>query len=101
MHTRNITMDGQEYVMVPRAEWERLQRPRPVAGREYTLDDVRKSLAGKMARRREAAGLTQAQLARLAGLRVETISRLENAQHMPSPRTFDKLDCVLSQTPAL
>jgi ribosome-binding protein aMBF1 (putative translation factor) len=99
MHTHNVILDGREYVMVPRAQWERLQTTRS-SKREYTLDDVRQSLAAKMVRRRESAGLTQAELARRAGVRQETISRLENSQHMPSPRTFDKLDRILSEAEA-
>lgn len=95
MHTRNITLDGQEYVMVRRGDWERLQGG-ITSEREYTLDDVRRSLAAKFTRRRQAAGLTQAQLAKRAKVRVEAISRLENAQHMPSIRTFDKLDQALA-----
>lgn len=99
MHTRNVVLDGQEYVLVRRLDWDRLQAAKSPR-KEYSLEDVRQSLAGKMARRREAAGLTQAELAKRAGVRVETISRLENAQHMPSASTFDKLDQVLSASPS-
>lgn len=63
----------------------------------YTLEHVRLSLANKMSARRKAAGLTQAQLARLARVRVETISRLENALHMPSVRTFGRIERALSR----
>jgi ribosome-binding protein aMBF1 (putative translation factor) len=93
MHTRTAILDGQEYVMVRRVDWDRLR----IGGdkKEYTLDDVRRSLAAKMVRRRQAAGLTQSELARRAKVRVETISRLENAQHMPSVRTFDRINHVL------
>jgi ribosome-binding protein aMBF1 (putative translation factor) len=80
--------------MVRRVDWDRLR----VSGdkKEYTLDDVRRSLAAKMVRHRQAAGLTQSELARRAKVRVETISRLENAQHMPSVRTFDRINHVLN-----
>jgi transcriptional regulator with XRE-family HTH domain len=51
-----------------------------------------------MSARRKAAGLTQVQLAKLARVRVETISRLENGLHMPGIKTFDKIDRALSRT---
>ena len=62
--------------------------PPPFRDGRYGLEHVRISLANKMGARRKAVGLTQAQLARLARVRVETISRLENALHMPGARTF-------------
>jgi transcriptional regulator with XRE-family HTH domain len=62
------------------------------------IEHVRISLANKMIARRKSAGLTQTELARLSGVRVETISRMENGRHMPSVRTFDKLDRALNRT---
>jgi transcriptional regulator with XRE-family HTH domain len=62
-----------------------------------SIEEVRASLANKTVARRKAAGLTQSQLARLAKVRVETISRLENGSHMPSVSAFDKLDRALCQ----
>jgi DNA-binding XRE family transcriptional regulator len=71
--------------------------PPPSRDGTYTLQHVRISLANKMRARRKAAGLTQARLANLARVRVETISRLENGLHMPGQRTFDRIDRVLSR----
>jgi transcriptional regulator with XRE-family HTH domain len=65
----------------------------------YGIEDVRNSLAKKMVARRKAAGLSQAQLAAAARVRVETISRLENGLHMPSVRTFDRIDRALRRKP--
>ena len=109
MTVRKVTMDGREYVMIPRRQWEAMahlsgtgrdtlhKAPSPSANGAYTLNDVRISLANKIISRRIAAGLTQARLAKLARVRVETISRLENGLHMPSVRTFDKIDQVLKR----
>jgi DNA-binding XRE family transcriptional regulator len=110
MATKSITMNGKEYVLVPRKEWEkmadRLQRtngrealpvPPPYPDGTYGIEHVRISLANKISTRRKAVGLTQAQLARLARIRVETISRLENGQHMPGVRTFEKIERALNR----
>ena len=109
MTVRKVTIDGREYVMIPRRQWEAIARhpgasrdvlhkaPSPSADGSYTLNDVRISLANKIISRRKAAGLTQARLAKLAGVRVETISRMENALHMPSVRTFDKIELALKR----
>jgi DNA-binding XRE family transcriptional regulator len=107
MTVRKVMMSGRAYVLVPLKQWQALIRrssgaragpPRqlpPLAGGSYTLEHVRISLANKMAARRKAAGLTQQQLAKRAGVRAETISRLESALHMPGPRTFEKLERAL------
>ncbi|MGB7160860.1 MAG: helix-turn-helix transcriptional regulator [Tepidisphaeraceae bacterium] len=109
MTVRTVRMDGRDYVLVPRKQWEKMthrptadqgkaiQLPPALPDGSYTLDHVRLSLANKMISRRKAAGLTQARLAKLARVRVETISRLENGLHMPSSRTFDQIDRALTR----
>lgn len=103
MSVRNVTLDGQHFVLVPRHQWKTMiqsARSTPsvqTSGETFGIDDVRKSLASRMAGRRRAAGLTQSQLARMARVRVETISRLENGLHMPGVRTFDKIDRALAR----
>ena len=106
MILRNVTMDGKEYVLVPRKQWDAIARkaqaiplkmPPPLPDGSYGIEHVRISLANKMTARRKAGGLTQAQLARLARVRVETISRLENGLHMPSVRTFDRIERALNR----
>src|ERR1700722_17548188 len=96
MKVLDVTMDGHRYVMVPRAQWKAMQRgasapaPKllkqsaPLPDGNFGIEHVRVSLANKMIARRKAAGLTQTELARLSGVRVETISRMENGRHMPS-----------------
>src|SRR4051794_16773666 len=101
---QKLIRNGREYVLVPRERWEQLNGkaggkplvlPKPARDGSYTLQHVRMSLANKMLARRKAAGLTQARLAKLARVRVETISRLENGLHMPGVRTFDRIDRAL------
>ena len=59
---------------------------------EATLDAI---LARQIIRRRRAAGWSQADLATRAGVRQETVSRLESGKHAPNVTTVDKLDRVL------
>ena len=47
--------------------------------------------------RRIAAGLTQQELARRAGVRYETISRLEGAKHVPRQETILRIDQALRE----
>ena len=54
---------------------------------EYT----RIAIARDLIRDRKAAGLSQQQLAELAGVRQETISRLETGKHTAGTKTIQKL----------
>jgi transcriptional regulator with XRE-family HTH domain len=53
------------------------------------------SIARTLIRRRIEAGLTQKALAKRAGVRLETISRLESAKHRPTRETILRLDKAL------
>jgi DNA-binding XRE family transcriptional regulator len=59
---------------------------------EQTLDVI---VAQQIIRRRRAARWTQAELAERAGLRQETISRIESGKHAPNVTTVDKIDRAL------
>lgn len=48
-------------------------------------------LGRRIARHREAIGLTQAQLAELVEVHQETISRIENGRRVPSLITIDRI----------
>jgi len=49
------------------------------------------SLTAKLKRRRQATGLSQAELARRAGVRPETLNRIERGRTMPDFATIRKL----------
>jgi transcriptional regulator with XRE-family HTH domain len=49
------------------------------------------SLAEKLIRRRQASGLGQAELARRAGIRAETLNRIERGRTTPDFATIRKL----------
>jgi DNA-binding XRE family transcriptional regulator len=60
-------------------------------------ETLRVILARNIIARRKATGLTQAGLAKLAGVRQETLSRLESGKHAPTVTTVDKIDTALKR----
>src|ERR1700682_669703 len=103
---QTIVVDGKPYVLLPRDEYERLTTlakaadlpafPKPDAEGNYpAVEYARASLARKIIRDRTAVGLSQRQWALRAGVRVETLCRIETGKHTPSVATIEKLDRVL------
>jgi DNA-binding XRE family transcriptional regulator len=103
---QTILFDGKPYVILPRSEYDRLTTlakaaelpPLPEAdehGHYPAVDYARASLARKIIRDRVAAGLSQRELAARAGIRVETLCRIETGKHTPSVPTVDKIDRAL------
>jgi DNA-binding XRE family transcriptional regulator len=106
-----VTLAGQRFVIVPEPEYRRLRQtclegplPEwPVAdadGNYPAIETLRTMLARDLAEKRRALGLTQAELAQRAGVRPETVNRLELGKHSPSVRTVDKLDTALREVEA-
>ncbi len=105
MTLHDVVMDGRKYVMIPRDEWDRFAKhlpdpdllpgPPPNADGSFSPDQVRVMLCNKVILLRKKAKLTQAQLAKRAGIRVETISRLESGKHIPSVRTLEKIEAAI------
>ena len=60
-------------------------------GRFPALEYARISLARDLIRDRTGVGLSQQRLADLAGVRQETLSRIETGKHTASQRTVDKI----------
>ncbi len=70
--------------------------PKPNKRGNYrAVEYARASLARKVIRDRVATGLSQRELARLAGIRVETICRIETGKNTPSVPTIDRIDRAL------
>lgn len=103
MDRASLNLGGREYVVVPRAEYVRLQGlanlpAYPRADRHGNVPAVefaRLSLARKILRGRIDAGLMQKDLAKRAGIRVETLCRIEAGKHTASVGTIDKIEKAL------
>jgi len=103
-----VKLDGREYVIVARNEYERLAKLAKVAdlpalpepdeeGNLPAVEYARTSIARDVVRQRVALGLNQRDLARLAGVRVETLCRIETGKHTASTATLAKLARALER----
>lgn len=97
---RRVELDGVRYVILRESVFEWLCRAAEVEqGGESPADNNpaegngldRTSLAEKLVRRRRAGGLSQAELARRAGVRAETLNRIERGHSTPDFATVRKL----------
>lgn len=111
MVCQNLTVAGKEFVIISKADFEQLSR------RAEVIDDVaipslppalpdgtypalrsgRAVLARKLIRRRWGVGLTQAELARRARIRAETLNRIEKAKVTADTATVARIVRVLEQ----
>lgn len=97
---RIVELDGTRYVILREPLFEGLCKKAAIAPATPPADDDslapgfdldRASLAEKLARRRRATGFSQAKLARRAGIRPETLNRIERGRSTPDFRTVRKL----------
>jgi DNA-binding XRE family transcriptional regulator len=112
MSAGHMEINGRRYMIVDEAEYSRLATgsagalpvreedlpPFPNAdadGNVPAMEYARASLARKIIIERSARGWTQTELARRAGVRVETINRLENARHTADLATAKKIQNAL------
>ena len=111
---QRIEVAGKRFVLLEEPVYERLCRdageavvdddvlpplPKPDAnGRFPAIEYTRVSLARNLIRDRKSVGLSQERLAELAGIRQETISRLESGKHTATPGTIAKIDRVITAT---
>jgi DNA-binding XRE family transcriptional regulator len=103
---QTVTLAGQRFVIIPEAEFRRLARdagglplpPRDDRGNYPAAEALQVSIARSILRGRRAAGLTQVELARLAGIRPETLNRIEKGKHAPSVATVDRIERALAKS---
>jgi DNA-binding XRE family transcriptional regulator len=109
MAKQTIQLAGKAYVIVERDEYERLATLAKAAelpslpdadaeGNYPAVEYLRASIARDIIRDRQAIGLSQRELAHLAGIRVETLCRIETGKHTPSVATVDKIDRALKKS---
>lgn len=91
---QTIVLDGKRFVILPEAEYQRIAGlpPADAAGNRPAVSAMRAVLARDIIRDREQVGWSQAELARRAGIRVETLNRIETGKHTPSVATIEKID---------
>jgi DNA-binding XRE family transcriptional regulator len=102
------TIEGREYVILPREEYDRLAGLARVAempnlpeldeeGNYPAVAYARASIARDLVRERAQAGLSQRELAKRAGVRFETLCRIEKGHHTASTATLAKLEKALAE----
>lgn len=103
-----VRINGKDYVILANEEYERLAGlakvgempalPRPDEEGNYpAVEYLRASIARNVVGERAKLNLTQRELAKLAGVRVETLCRIETGKHTASTATVDRLDRALKR----
>jgi DNA-binding XRE family transcriptional regulator len=102
---RRVKVNGKPKVILDEAAYEALLRkadlwepdlPAPDASGHYpALQALAVLQARDILRARRRLGLSQAELARLAGIRPETLNRIEHGKKKPSVPTIAKIDRAL------
>ena len=96
-------------MVIPSEEYDRLKKvgdelpplPKRLPGGNFPLIEAsRIGIARQIIRLRKSVGLSQAELARRAGVRIETLNRLERARHTPDVSTIDKISKALTNAGA-
>ena len=87
---QSIRIGKRAFVLIPVSEYRRLRR---LADEEKhdAIDFARSSIGRDLARKRAATGLSQAEVAKRASIRVETLSRLERGHANPTAATVKKV----------
>lgn len=113
MSAATVTIEGKRFVILPEGEYERLRGhgegptdesglpplPKRLPSGNYpAIAYARAVTARDVITARRRMGLSQAELARRAGIRPETLNRIERARLTPSVATMQKIDRVLSET---
>jgi ribosome-binding protein aMBF1 (putative translation factor) len=101
------TIKGKRMVLLAEGAFEKLLRkadlwepalPEPNERGNYpALRAMAVSIARGILRARRRLGLSQAELARRAGIRPAALNRIEQANHEPSIRTLEKIDRALKE----
>ena len=110
MTVKFLQLAGKRWAIMPEKDYKRLAAeagvtpegpalPKPDAhGNFPAVEYARVSLARKIVKARRRAGLSQAELARRAGIRPETLNRIEKARTSPDTSTIAKISLILDST---
>jgi DNA-binding XRE family transcriptional regulator len=97
---QRVCLEGTWYVILREDEFLAMTRPKGGQHAKDDLDAVNMSnqrLADRLLQRRQEAGLTQKDLATRAGVRVETLNRIEKGRTTPDFRTVRKLVTAMNE----
>jgi ribosome-binding protein aMBF1 (putative translation factor) len=103
---RRLELDGIRYVIIRESLFDQICRKAKIKDVCYKLDEELSSpdletdkvlLAKKLIRRRQAAGLSQIELARRSGIRPETLNRIERGKTTPDFATIRKLVMAINE----
>jgi DNA-binding XRE family transcriptional regulator len=107
---QTLNIQGKKFVLIPADEYRRLTKPAAPAissmptlssdGAYPAAEAMRAMMARKIIAARNAVGLSQTALARKAGIRVETLNRLEKGKHTPDLATMAKINRALDNAGA-
>ncbi len=95
-----LVLDGRRYVVLREQAYLELLNaagrpvPDPTGWAAWEKDAA--TLGGRLAERRRDAGLTQGELAKLAGIRIETLNRIERGRTSPDFGTVRQLVLALA-----
>ncbi|HWA99537.1 MAG TPA: helix-turn-helix transcriptional regulator [Pirellulales bacterium] len=99
---QTITLAGERFVIMPESEYHRLRATaegnepvlpaRDKQGNYPAAEALGASIARSIVRSRRERGMTQVELARRAGIRPETLNRIEQGKHAPSVATLERLE---------
>ena len=107
MTVKILELAGKRWAVLPEKDYKRLAAqaglggdwpalPKPDAQGNYPAAEyARASLARKIIKARRQAGLTQAELARRAAIRPETLNRIEKGKTTPDTATIAKIERAL------
>jgi DNA-binding XRE family transcriptional regulator len=102
-----MELDGIRYVILRESTYDYICRKAKLKDSGNEKEDFslipatgtdRASLAKKLIRRRRAANLSQVELARRAGIRQETLNRIERGRTTPDFATIRKLVIAMNKT---
>ena len=107
MTVKILELAGKRWAIIPEKDYKRLAAqagaevdwpalPKGDARGNYpAVEYARASLARKIIKARRQAGLTQADLARRAAIRPETLNRIEKGKTTPDTATIAKIERAL------
>lgn len=93
---QTLKIGKRAFVLLPAADYRRLEHLAGWGQRD-AVNFATESIGRDLHRKRRAAGLSQAELAEKAGIRAETLSRLENGRGNPTVATVKKILYALGE----